>query len=148
MDKGTAERWVTISAMLVIGIYGYRRITETAESGSLKNIIGLGNPVPFSQFITAWGFVYFMLALATEAAPGLGGGMAILIAVSDFLTNAPAFLGDVTKQEGLSSTKLTAASTNSPQATATRAASSIDPGFNNTPGFAPLTTTAPTGLKP
>lgn len=99
MDSSTAERWVVVSALIVIAVYGYRRIVEPVQQGNLKNIIGIGNPVPLAQFMTAWGFTYFVLAVAANASPGLGGSMAILIATGDLLTNAPAILGDVTHQE-------------------------------------------------
>ena len=100
MDKGTAERWVVISALVVAGIYGYRRVVEPAEKGNLKNILGQGNPVPIGQFVTAWGFCYLVIAIMAEASPGLGGAFAILIGVSDLLTNGPALFGDINKQQG------------------------------------------------
>jgi hypothetical protein len=99
MSKETAEHWVVISALVVAAVYAYRRIVEPVSQGNVGNVIGLGNPVPLAQWATAWGFVYFLLAVVTEAAPGLGGSFAILIATGDVLANAPAILPDVTKQE-------------------------------------------------
>jgi hypothetical protein len=102
MDRAGAQRAVTISAVIVVGVYAYRRLTETASSGSLKNIVGIGNPVPLGQFMTAWGFTFLMCALMAEADPGLGGSFAILIATGDLLTNTAAITSDVGKQEGTS----------------------------------------------
>ena len=101
MDKSTAERWVTISAVLVAGIYAYRRLTEaTSQPVTLKKLIGGGGIPPLCAFATAWGFTYLVVAIMTEAAPGLGGAFAILIATSDFLTNSASVFQDVGKQEG------------------------------------------------
>lgn len=98
MDKGTAERWVTISALVVIGMYAYRRLVEPAQTGKLKNVIGVGTPVPLGQFATAWGFTFLVVSIMAEAAPGFGGAFAILIATSDFLTNSSSLFADVTQQ--------------------------------------------------
>lgn len=101
MDKATAERWVTISALVVLLIYGYRRLTEaTSTPVTAKKLIGLGNPAPLGSFATAWGFTYLLVAIMAEASPGLGGGFAILIATGDFLTNSSTVFADVTKLEG------------------------------------------------
>lgn len=103
MDQATAERWVVISAALVAGIYGYRRITEPVAAptagGKVKAAIGLGNPLPLGAFVTAWGFTYLVVSILASANPGLGGSFAMLIATGDFLTNATSVLGDVAKQE-------------------------------------------------
>lgn len=99
MDRASAEQWTTISALGVVGIYGYRRLTEPAEKGSLKNVLGIGNPVPLGQFITAWGFTFLVVAGMTAAAPEFGGAFAILILTSDFLANASNLTADVTANE-------------------------------------------------
>lgn len=98
MDRSSAERWVTISAFIVIAVYGYRRITEPAEAGGLKNIAGQGSPVPLGQFVTAWGFCFFVVAILAEASPGFGGPFAILIATADVLNNMQGLLQAVAKQ--------------------------------------------------
>jgi hypothetical protein len=100
MDRSSAERWVTVSALVVIGIYAYRRLIEPAQTGKLNNIIGVGSPVPLGQFATAWGFTFLVVSIMAEAAPGLGGAFAILIATGDFLTNSSSLFADVTKQSG------------------------------------------------
>jgi len=100
MDKSTAERWVTISALIVIAVYGYRRITEPAAAPvTAKKLIGVGQPAPLGAFATAWGFTFLVVSIMAEASPGLGGAFAILIATSDLLTNTSSVLADVTKQE-------------------------------------------------
>lgn len=100
MDKSTAERWVTISAAVVAGMYAYRRLTEaTSTPVTVKKLVGIGNPVPLGAFATAWGFTFLVIAIMAEAAPGLGGAFAILIATGDFLTNSSSVFADVTKLE-------------------------------------------------
>lgn len=100
MNKATAERWVTISALLVAGVYAYRRLTEaTSQPVTLKKLVGIGNPVPLGAFATAWGFTFLVIAVMAEAAPGLGGAFAILIGTSDLLTNSSSVFGDVAKAQ-------------------------------------------------
>ena len=104
MNQGTAERWVTISALIVIAVYGYRRVTEAAQKGGVKNIIGLGNPVPVGEFITAWGFTFLVVSIMASASPSFGGAFAILIMAGDLLVNTSSVVGDIQTQEGSSST--------------------------------------------
>lgn len=99
MDRNGAQRAITVSAVIVGGVYAYRRLTETAQKGNLSNIVGLGNPVPLGQFMTAWGFTFLICALMAEADPGLGGSFAILIATGDLLANTASVVKDVGKQE-------------------------------------------------
>lgn len=110
MNHADAQRAITVSAVVVAGVYAYRRLTETAQSGSLKNIIGLGNPVPLGQWMTAWGFTFLVIALMGEADPGLGGSFAILVATGDLLANTASLTTDVGKQEtgGLTKAQITA----------------------------------------
>lgn len=101
MNQAEAERWVTVSAVVVAGIYAYRRLTEDAAPPvTLKKLIGVGELPPLGSFATAWGFTFLVIAIMTEAAPGLGGAFAILIATSDFLTNSASVFADVGRQEG------------------------------------------------
>lgn len=126
MDRAAADRWVTISAVIVLGMYGYRRLTEAASSPvTIKKLIGVGNPVPLGAFATAWGFTFLVLSIMAEAAPGLGGGFAILIATSDFLTNSQSVFSDVTKQEGSAAGSTSASTTPNPQTQAATVGSNL-----------------------
>jgi hypothetical protein len=87
MDQATAERWVTISALVVLGVYAYRRVRQPAQPGSLKNVFGAGAPVPLGQFVTAWGVTYLVIAIMASASPGLGGSFAVLVMTADLLNN-------------------------------------------------------------
>ena len=76
-NPAQARKWVVISALVVAGAWGWRRLREGPEA-----------VMQFPEFITAWGAVYFTLAMITEAAPRFGGSFSILIMVADLLQNA------------------------------------------------------------
>jgi hypothetical protein len=100
VNSSSAERWVTTSALVVAAVYAYRRLTESAQPGTAKNVIGVGTPVPLGQFATAWGFTFLVVAVMAQASPELGGGFAVLIGTADLLTNSASVFGDVNKQTG------------------------------------------------
>ena len=106
-NPASARKWVVISALVVAGIWGYRRYRE-----------GPLSVLQFPEFIAAWGAVYFTLAMITEAAPRFGGSFSILIMVADVLQNARpgdqqhGLLADLNQQVGK------AKSTPSPSTTA------------------------------
>lgn len=77
MGPEQARKWLVISALVVAGVWGYRRLEE-----------GAGSIATFPEFVAGWGAVYFTLALVSEAAPRFGGAMSILIMVGDVLHNA------------------------------------------------------------
>lgn len=94
MSSDTAERWVVISALTVIGIYAYRRLIEPVQKGGLKNIVGIGNPVPLGQFATAWGVTFLILSFIATASPGVGGSLSILVMTGDILANGGQIASD------------------------------------------------------
>jgi hypothetical protein len=97
MSPSTAERWVVISAVVTAGVYLYRVLGggPTAKASNPRQLISGKPPPPLGQFATAWGVVYLVIALMAEAAPGLGGGFAILVMTGDLLANTPALAGQV-----------------------------------------------------
>jgi hypothetical protein len=117
MDHAQAERWVTISALAVLGIYAYRRLAEPAATTApkAKELAGIGPPPPLGTFATAWGFTFLVIAVIAEAAPGLGAGFALLVATADFLTNAQSALDDVIRLEKPASSKQASSQTSSKQ---------------------------------
>lgn len=99
MSRDQAERAVIISALVVGIVYAYRRLEEPTSSGvTLPRLIGAGAPAGFAPWVTAWGTVFFMLAIASEFAPGPAGAFAILVATSDVLTNGAALFTDLGTQ--------------------------------------------------
>jgi hypothetical protein len=67
---------------------------------TVKKLVGVGELPPLGAFATAWGFTFLVVAVITEAAPGLGASFAILIATADLLTNSTSVFADVGKQTG------------------------------------------------
>jgi hypothetical protein len=105
MDQATAERWVTISAATVAGIYAYRRMIEpSTPPATVKKLMGIGEIPPLGSWATAWGFTFLVVAIMAEASPGLGGSFAILIMTADILTNASNLFADVGKKQGATTT--------------------------------------------
>jgi len=90
MTKESAERAIITSALIVFGIYTYRHLTEgtTTQNQGAAQLLGKGTPPNFGRFLTGWGFVFLSLSIVAEAAPGVGGMAAILVATADALTNA------------------------------------------------------------
>lgn len=88
---------MTISALVVFGVYFYRLLTEghSDSGGSLLQLGGLGAPPNVGRFITGWGFAFLVLSIITEAAPPLGGSLAILVAAGDVLANGSQVATDV-----------------------------------------------------
>ena len=102
MTEQTAERWIVTSALVVAGVYGYRRLTEQPATPpvTVKQLAGVGQLPPLGAWATAWGFTFLVIAIIGTAAPELGAAFAILIATGDLLTNASSIFQDVTKLEG------------------------------------------------
>lgn len=94
-NPAQARKWLVISALVVAGIWGYRRFREGPDA-----------VLQFPEFITGWGAVYFILAMITEAAPRFGGSFSVLIMVADILQNAKpgdpqhGLLADLNRQLG------------------------------------------------
>ena len=105
MTRSGAERAITVSALIVVGIYTYRRLTEGSSpapvSGSkLKQLAGEGTPPSVGPFITAWGLTFLVISIIASFAPGLGGAFAILVATADALGNTTQVAADVNAKIG------------------------------------------------
>ena len=135
MTKQGAEKSVIISALVVAGVYAYRNITEgtDASTSGVNSILGIGPPVKFGKFVTAWAFTFFVISLITEAAPQLGGSFAILVTVGDLLTNTQSISKDVNKAVNpVGAAVASTAQQAHPTATATMSPShnTVNPGSN------------------
>lgn len=84
MTSDGARTAVTMSAVVVGGIYGYQKLSDPA-----------GTP-PVAHFLIGFTFIYVTLGILAEAAPALGGMFAALVAVGDLLANGQAFTRTVT----------------------------------------------------
>lgn len=95
MDSASARKWVVISALVVAGVWGYRHVRQSASDPAEAGKTMLA----FPEFITAWGAVYFTLAMIAEATPRFAGAMAILIMTADGLTQGKQVIADVTSEQ-------------------------------------------------
>lgn len=79
----SANSMIKIGALLVGGIYAFRRFTEgTAEQEKRSTKLA-----PLGQFVIAWGTVFLVLSIIAPAAPTLAGNMALLLVVASLLSN-------------------------------------------------------------
>lgn len=114
MTRQGAETAVMISALVVGGLYGYRKMTEgviaagkLAKDGSgldravgpsskVAQALGAGSPpAPAGKFLVGFGFTYLALAVLAAGVPDLAGAMAILIALACILTNGVSVFSDL-----------------------------------------------------
>lgn len=105
MTREGAETAITGSALVVIGIYTFRRISEpdtaTLRKGAVASqLAGVGKPIPLGQFAVGWGFTFLVVSLLAQASPKLGGTFAILVATGAVLGNGQSVLGDVSAKLG------------------------------------------------
>jgi ABC-type uncharacterized transport system permease subunit len=84
-----AQSAVSLSAFIVAGVFGYRKLVEAG--GATQGVPSTGH------FVVGFGFVYVLLSLMAQGAPTFGGMMAILVAVGDLLANGKPLVDDVTK---------------------------------------------------
>lgn len=147
MSRQQADRWVVISALVVMMVYGYRRLSEsTSDTASIKQILGIGAPPKLGAFATAWGVTYMVIAMMAAASPPLGGAFAILVMTADLLANIPAIASDLknrTASAGSSAVTTSAAQTvQTANQSATAAAQAI---FSAPAPLDPLEPTHPIG---
>ena len=110
MTKASAEQAVTVSALLVGGIWAYRKVIEpatsqagknTASSSQLLKVIGAEpTPANAAQFAVGFGFTYMTLATVATFAPDVAGWLAILVAAGDLLINGASVFTDISSQVG------------------------------------------------
>jgi Na+/phosphate symporter len=93
MTSEQAQSAVTLSAFLVAAIFAYRKLTE-APNVSIVPQTG--------HFVIGFGFTFVTLSLLAQAAPQLGGMMAVLVATGDLLANGLPLIKDL--QSGLNHT--------------------------------------------
>lgn len=124
MTKTQSNEAIIISALLVAGIYGYRRATEGAKAKSEApkpkakgaSPKQLAQPftgeeiAPLGRFITGWGFAYLVISVMGAASPGLGGWFAILLGTGSVLGNGLAITKDLNTALGGKKTGKTPAS--------------------------------------
>lgn len=115
MTRSGAEQTVTVSALIVAGVYTYRRLTEGSgkapAGGKVRQLLGQGSPPSVGAFITAWGAAFLVISAIAAASPTLGGSLALLVATADLLNNTQQVSADIAGKLGTTpqQRKLTAA---------------------------------------
>ena len=108
MTKEGAQTAVLTSAVLVGGVYAYRRLIEgpgqsahqLASKTAAKQLAGQGNPPPLAHFLVGYGFAFLVMSMVAEADPDLGGGFAILVGVATVLAQGQQLFADLNGQLG------------------------------------------------
>jgi hypothetical protein len=111
MTSSQGETAVTTSALVVSGLYGYRKATETfkrtpsfhnagapLKSGLkayVEGPLGIGELEPLGQWATGMGLTFILLSIATSINATFGGSFAILVAVGAVIGNGQAALKDL-----------------------------------------------------
>jgi hypothetical protein len=86
VNRHDAHVAVALSAVWVAIMFGYRKLTPSDTELTST-----------AHFVIGFAFTFIVLSVIGEAAPDLGGMMAILVATGDTLVNGEAFFSDVTK---------------------------------------------------
>lgn len=83
MTSAKAEQMIRLSALVVAGLYAYRRFTEgtAAELGRSRKLAPLGT------FVLGWGATFMILSILAPGLPGFAGAMALLVMIASLLHN-------------------------------------------------------------
>ena len=91
-----ANSLIKVSALIIAGIYVYRRLTETFSGDEAKVDPNLA---PLGRFVVGFAFTFFVLSVLAGPSPTLAGNMALLILIASILANGVPISKDI--QEGL-----------------------------------------------
>jgi len=103
MNREDAQSAVTLSALAVGLMFAYRKAMEQ----------GSGSSPSTSHFVIGFGFAFFVISIVAEAAPELGGMLALLVATGDLLINGQSVFKDLNSQLAKTATKPAAGSSTS-----------------------------------
>lgn len=106
MDQSKAESAIITSAVVVAGMYAYRKLTEPAVEkksmsgprtvkGIATGVIGTGELLPVGPWVTGFGASFIVFSILASISPNIGGYSAILMATGSFLGNAQAVHSDL-----------------------------------------------------
>jgi hypothetical protein len=114
LTSGQARDAINGSAIVVAGIYFYRKLVEPDPNAALVGrtphrqpntipaaavqLIGVGPLASTGRFVVGFGFTYMVLSLMEGASPDLAGSFALLVALGAVLGNGVAVTKDVKDQ--------------------------------------------------
>lgn len=117
MNTEQSENAITVSALVVTGIFAYRRAVEPVPNFNrlvmegkggvrsqnlakdYKSLFGAAPPVEWGQFLKAAGSLYIALSVIGQINPDIGGAAAILIGTSAVIGNGIAVMNDLHGKE-------------------------------------------------
>lgn len=88
-----ANSTIKTAALVVAGIYLYRRFTE----GPASELKASETVTPLGRFIVAWGVVFFGLSVLAGPFPRGAGDLAILLMLGSLLSNGVQISKDLNK---------------------------------------------------
>lgn len=112
MTSDSAEQAIVTSAVIVSGVYFYRKLTDPAlgkavagpvggsgarAAGALFGRPGTG-PAPVGKWLIGFGVAFMVIAVMASINAQLGAAFAILVATGSVLTNGAAIAADVQKK--------------------------------------------------
>lgn len=86
-----ANSMIKVSALVVGGVYLYRRLTE----GSAEELKASTTVAPLGRFVVAWGVVFLSLSVLAGPSPTLAGSLALLVMLASLLANGVQVSKDV-----------------------------------------------------
>lgn len=95
MSPEKAQNTIKVAALVVGGVYLYRRFTE---GSAVEN--GGHQVTPLGRWLVGWGVVFFSLSVISGYWPGLAGELAVLIMITTLITNGVQIAGDLHKGLG------------------------------------------------
>lgn len=96
MTGEQANSAIKVAAMVVGGVYLYRRFTE----GSAAELKASETVTPLGRFLIAWSVVFFSLSVLAGPFPSGAGDLAVLIMLGTLLTNGVQISKDLNKGLG------------------------------------------------
>lgn len=101
MNEAKADSTIKVAALVVGGVYLYRRFTE----GTAEELKASETVAPLGRFIIGWGVVFFTLSVLAGYWPALAGELAILLMITTLLINGSQIAKDITAGLGKRHTK-------------------------------------------
>ena len=105
MTEESAETAVVTSALVMSGIYLYRRLVEPIGEKEkakrpnaqkiVEGVVGRGELLPTGSWVVGMGVSYITISILASISPNIGGYSAILLATTTFLASGYDFFGDL-----------------------------------------------------
>jgi hypothetical protein len=100
-----ADTAVVTSALVMAGMYAYRRMTEpigerskrkpNSASNVAEGVIGRGDLLPTGTWVVGFGVSFIVISILASVSPTAGGYSAILVATTSFFANGEALMEDL-----------------------------------------------------